>query len=209
MLDLCCGAGQLAVHFLDHGYAVTGIDLSEPMLAYARQNAAEYLESGQAKFIHGDAGDFALDDRYGLVLSTYDSLNHLESEEALFSCFRCVDAVADGYFIFDLNTRKGLSHWNGVRVDDSNKGALIINRGRFDGKSDRAEMAITVFARGSTGLYRRIDETVYNTAFDLARVRDGLVAAGWKQVYFARPGELSTPVEQPEEEGRVFVIAGR
>ncbi|MBE0697995.1 MAG: class I SAM-dependent methyltransferase, partial [Anaerolineaceae bacterium] len=26
MLDLCCGTGQLALHFLDHGYQVTGLD---------------------------------------------------------------------------------------------------------------------------------------------------------------------------------------
>ena len=27
MLDLCCGTGQLALHFLDHGYRVTGRDM--------------------------------------------------------------------------------------------------------------------------------------------------------------------------------------
>lgn len=29
LLDVCCGTGQLARHFLDHGYEVTGLDLSE------------------------------------------------------------------------------------------------------------------------------------------------------------------------------------
>ena len=38
VLDLCCGTGQLAVHFLDRGYRVTGIDSSENMLYYARES---------------------------------------------------------------------------------------------------------------------------------------------------------------------------
>jgi ubiquinone/menaquinone biosynthesis C-methylase UbiE len=32
ILDLCCGAGHLAVHFLEKGHKVVGLDLSEHML---------------------------------------------------------------------------------------------------------------------------------------------------------------------------------
>ena len=48
LLDVCCGTGQLAVYFLERGYRVTGLDLSEHMLHYARENVAPYVESGQA-----------------------------------------------------------------------------------------------------------------------------------------------------------------
>jgi len=40
LLDVCCGQGTLAEHFLEHGYRVTGIDLSEPMLAFAQAEPA-------------------------------------------------------------------------------------------------------------------------------------------------------------------------
>ncbi len=46
VLDVCCGQGTLAEHFLAHGYRVTGIDLSEPMLAIARENLRSYLQAG-------------------------------------------------------------------------------------------------------------------------------------------------------------------
>jgi len=36
-----------------------------------------------------------------------------------------------------------------------------------------------------------------------------LMEVGWKQVYFARVSYLSTPIDEPEKEGRVFVVAGR
>lgn len=209
VLDLCCGAGHLAVYFLEEGYEVVGIDLSEPMLHYAKENAGRYLESGQARFMKADASDFTLNERFGLVVSTYDSLNHLESEEALISCFRCVHAVSGGYFIFDLNTRRGLKRWNGVHVDDGSDDALIITRGIYDRGSDKAWMKITGFATTSNGLYERFDETVFNTAFSMERVREALLDVGWKNVYFARVQDLQTPLAEPEEEGRVFVVVSK
>ena len=208
-LDLCCGAGHLATHLLESGYTVTGIDLSEHMLLYARENTRRYVESGQAKFIRADAGDFSLDERFGLVVSTYDSLNHLEDEQALANCFRCVHAVCDGYFIFDLNTRRGLQNWNGIRVDDGSDDAVIIRRGIFDTNGDRALMKISGFVETQDGLYERFSETVYNTAFSMERVKEALIDIGWKRVHFARLSELSSPLSDPEEELRVFVVASR
>ena len=108
VLDLCCGTGQIALAFLEQGYTVSGLDLSPHMLALAAQNAAGYLETGQARFIQGDAANFSLPPEFGLALSTYDALNHLDSLEALRGCFRSVAAALapGGSFICDLNTRK-------------------------------------------------------------------------------------------------------
>lgn len=209
VLDLCCGAGHLAVHFLEKGYKVVGIDLSEYMLHYARENASQYLETGQGKFMKADASDFTLNQRFGLVVSTYDSLNHLKDEQALISCFRCVHVVSNGSFIFDLNTRSGLRRWNSIQVDESSEDALIITRGIYDGQSDRAWTRITGFARMSNGLYKRFDETVCNTVFEMETVKKALLEVGWKNVYFARIQDLSTPLAEPEEEGRVFIVANK
>jgi len=44
LLDVCCGTGQLALYFLEQGYWVEGIDLSEAMLQYARENAGEWVQ---------------------------------------------------------------------------------------------------------------------------------------------------------------------
>lgn len=73
VLDLCCGTGHLAVYFLEKGFRVVGLDLSEHMLHYARENARYYIDSGQAAFVQGDASNFTLDERFGFVVSTYDS----------------------------------------------------------------------------------------------------------------------------------------
>lgn len=209
VLDLCCGTGRLAVHFLEKEYRVVGLDLSDHMLHYARENARQYIETGQAAFIQGDASDLRLDERFGLVVSTFDALNHLENEQALRRCFQCVHAVCDGYFIFDLNTRRGLRRWNSIQVDDSDDEVLIINRGFYDGESDKAWTKISGFLRLPDGLYERFDETVYNTVFEMEKVKGALLEVGWKNAYFARIQDLKTPLDEPEEEGRVFIVASK
>jgi SAM-dependent methyltransferase len=207
LLDLCCGAGHLSRYFLDNGFRVVGIDLSEHMLRYACDNAGEYLKSEKAKFIKADASDFALDERFGLVVSMYDSLNHLEDEGALIRCFENVRAVCGGYFIFDLNTRHGLKRWSSEYIDDSDKDVLIIRRGEFDGVSDRARITITGFIREGNGLFKRFDETIFNTVFDMQWVKRALTDTGFRSVRFARLQDLSAPIDDPEQEGRAFIIA--
>ncbi|MCS6844281.1 MAG: class I SAM-dependent methyltransferase [Caldilineales bacterium] len=209
VLDLCCGTGQLAVHFLERGYRVVGLDLSEAMLELARENARPYIEAGRAAFVQGDAADFTLGERFGLVVSTFDSLNHLEDEGVLRRCFQCVYAVSEGYFIFDLNTRRGLRRWNSIYVDDTDDEAFIVTRGIYDGHSDKAWTRINGFLRLPDGLYERFEETVFNTVFEMAQVRALLHDVGWRDVYFAQAHDLRTPLEDPEAVGRVFVVARR
>jgi SAM-dependent methyltransferase len=235
LLDVCCGTGQLAVHFLEQGYTVTGLDLSEHMLHYARQNAASYVASGQARFVQGDAADFTLDDRYGLVLSTFDALNHLPDEAALRACFECVHRVLapGGLFVFDLNTRAGLrAKWNGIRVQDTDE-LFLMDTGAYDEDGNKAWIKITGFVRvssdtrvsdlasaentphdrkeglGRGGLYKRFTQMAYNTIFEMAGVRGALLETGYSHVHFARLEALGTPVVDPEAEGRAYIVASK
>jgi SAM-dependent methyltransferase len=209
VLDLCCGTGHLALILLQKGYRVTGLDLSPAMLEIAKEKNIEYIEQRQARFIEADAADFSLDQKFGLVVSTFDALNHLESFEALLSCFECVyDVTKDGgWFIFDLNTKLGLRRWSGAHFDNDDEELIIFTRGIFDEINEVAYTQISGFLRTESGLYERFDETVYNSIFNLAAVKDGLVDVGWKDIQFAHIDNLENPVQDPEELGRVFVLA--
>lgn len=213
LLDVCCGAGHLAAYFLANGYTVTGIDLSEHMLRYARENNAAFAATGQARFIQADAAHFTIDGSYGLVTSTFDALNHLPDQAALRSCFACVYPVLlpGGWFIFDLNTRTALLRWNNITIDDDPE-CMIVNRGLYDEQSDKAWMHISGFIHtedraDSTPLYERFQETVYNIIFDLAWVQNTLREIGFSTVYAALVGDLHTPLEDPEKENRAFIVA--
>lgn len=208
VLDLCCGAGHLMRYFLEKGYAVTGLDLSEYMLAYAQENAGEFAASGQAHFVHGDACHFALDERFGLVVSTYDALNHLPGEQALQGCLKSVwDVLQDGgYFIFDLNTRLGLRRWSSINVDDGREDSLVITRGVYDEAGGRAWTQITGFIRNTDGSYERVDETAYNVAYEMEQVVRMLHENGWQEIRLARLQDLKANLQEPEQEMRVYFL---
>ncbi|MEZ4862358.1 MAG: class I SAM-dependent methyltransferase [Caldilineaceae bacterium] len=209
VLDLCCGTGQLALHFLEQGYRVTGLDLSPAMLHYARANTQTYLAAGQVDFVEGDAAAFTLPGRYGLVVSTFDALNHLPDLAALRNCFQAAAAVADGYFLFDLNTRLGLRRWNNIEVDDSQEDMMIVNHGIFDVNNNYAWLKVTGFVRNADGLYERFEQTAYNTVFALDDVAQALQETGWPKVHFAGIQELTTPLTDPEAESRIWVVASK
>ena len=211
VLDLCCGTGQLALAFLAEGYPVFGLDLSPAMLRLAAENAAAYTASGQARFVLRDAADFTLPEPVGLVVSTYDALNHLPDLATLRRCFSCVaQALAPGgSFIFDLNTRRGLTErWNGLQVEDTDE-LVLLQRGLFPPDGDRAWTKLSGFVRRPDGAYERFDETVFNTAFPLAEVLAALTEAGFTSAHAARLTDLATPLADPEQEPRVFCVARR
>ena len=208
LLDLCCGTGQLARYFLERGYDVIGIDLSDAMLCYARENTAEYVLSEQARFIQADASHFELEHPVGLVVSTFDALNHLDSFAALQSCFKSSYAalIDRGTFIFDLNTRSGLKqNWNSITIEDADD-LTLINRGIFDGEGDRAYTRITGYIRLPDGHYERFEEMAYNTVFAMHDVQQALLEVGFRQFYSASAQDLKTSVDDPERLGRVFFV---
>jgi SAM-dependent methyltransferase len=211
LLDVCCGTGQLAIFFLEQGYEVTGIDLSPWMLEIARERAQEYLNTGQARLLEADATDFTLEHPVGLAVSTFDALNHLPDVAALGNCFSCVftHLLDGGTFIFDLNTRLGLKHrWNGILVDEGEE-LTLITRGVYDGQSQHALTRVSGFIRNPDGYYKRFEETVSNTVFEMTTVRDMLLDTGWRQVHFARFQALAEPIDEPEKEERIFLVASK
>jgi SAM-dependent methyltransferase len=208
ILDVCCGTGQLLLHFLEHGFTGTGIDLSPFMLEHARENCARFVGERKADFHNADASDFNLDARYDLAVSTYDALNHLDSLARLEACFSCVRRVLEpgGHFIFDLNTEKGLSRWNGITVEDGEQG-MLVNRGIFAPGMGKAYTRITGFTRTGRDTYARFEETAFNTVFRLEDVGRGLAKAGFSTSRYATGRNLAERVADPEELDRAFVVA--
>jgi SAM-dependent methyltransferase len=208
VLDVCCGTGQLALHFLEWGYAVTGLDFSPAMLAYAQEKTRPYIETGRARFVEGDAAAFALDGAFGLAISTFDALNHMPDMAALEGCFRSVAAVMveGGHFIFDLNTRHGLERWLGASMQMADD-LVLFTRGVMVADLNRTYTQISGFLRTESGLYDRFDQTAFNTIFVMSAVHAALAEAGFRSSYCARSEDFATPVAEPEAEPRIFFVA--
>ena len=210
LLDLCCGTGQFAAYFLRQGFDVTALDLSSSMLELAKENVRDIVTNSSATFVQADAAQFQLDKPHGLVVATYNALNHLPDLDHLCNCFVSVAAatVSGGCFIFDLYTRQGLREWNGISVTDTGD-TFTIQRGIYDGGS-RAQTLFTGFSReGDSDKFTRFEESIYNTVFDLTSVQQLLTDTGWASAYFAQSDDLALPISEPELEDRVWIVARR
>ena len=77
VFDQCCGKGYLA-HELDLvGLTVTGIDISEPYIEYARK----LLASPHAEFVLGDAETFLRPGLYDISINWNTSFGYHEDDE--------------------------------------------------------------------------------------------------------------------------------
>ena len=104
LLDLGCGTGTFLKYFLEHGFQVEGIDLSEEMLSIARQKLPEVQLSQQ------DMTSFSLPHKFDAITCLFDSINHLVEYIGWEDVFSRAHSHLnkDGLFIFDINTKHKL-----------------------------------------------------------------------------------------------------
>lgn len=156
ILDLCCGTGQMARALRDRGFRVTGVDASDEMLRYARRNAPD------AEFLCTDARAFVVRDRFDAVISTFNSLAHVETAADLAAVFsRVRHALRTGSpFLFDLSMEEAyVSKWRGSFGTVADEHACIV-RPAFDYVRRLGINQITVFEHAESELaplYRRSD----------------------------------------------------
>jgi SAM-dependent methyltransferase len=203
VLDLGCGTGQLAFHFLEAGYSFTGVDFSPEMLLLARERCRRHWVGGKAEFIEADISDFEIPGPFGMVVSTYNSLNHLETEGALRGCFRSAkkSLAPGGVFLFDYHTELGLTAWVG-NESSSEEGDSVQSRGEFNASTGKAVMRLEITVKGEV-----FQSVIENQTFPLRRIEEWLLEEGFLEVRFAEMTKLDQTLSDPGMEKRVVVIA--
>jgi SAM-dependent methyltransferase len=107
LLDVCCGTGHLAQKLDQKGFQIIGIDGSDAMLSYARQNVP------RADFLLADARQFEISTQFDAAFSTSASLNHMLQRTDLQNVFQNVFSTLKpgGLFLFDLNHPEQMQKW--------------------------------------------------------------------------------------------------
>ena len=105
ILDLACGTGVLALELAKLGHSVKGIDISPHMIEMAKSKSTDHLD---ISFEIKDMTDFSFDEKYDLVICTFDSLNYIIDLKNLKTVFVNISKVLldKGFFVFDCNTEK-------------------------------------------------------------------------------------------------------
>jgi len=177
-LDLGCGTGTLAVLMAEAGWTVIGLDLSEAMLAQAKQKA---LDAGQAvELVQQDMRDFRIEEPVALVTSFYDTLNHLLFAEDLQSTFGGVARVLlpGGLFVFDVNTEATFRQlWGGATHFIDAPRASTVYRTSYDAETRLAKGLVTGFLRRRDH-YEKFEEEIIERYWPPEEITTHLAAAG-------------------------------
>jgi len=203
ILDVCCGTGRLACLLAARGYRVTGIDRSAAMIRYARENAPA------AEFHVCDAAEFHLPARFDADVSTFDSLNHILSREALEAVFRNIAAVLEpgAPLAFDVLSESAYqTRWTesfSIVRDDH---VLTFAGEGYDSRTRMAHCEITMFRR-LDGAWRRFDEVIRERCHSPEEIEAALRHAGFGEIRRDDACDLGMPGRLGE--GRTFLVAAR
>ena len=88
VLELACGTGRLTIPLAEAGVEMTGLDLSAPMLALARQKSAS--RNVGVTWVEADCRSFALGREFDLIFIPANSLTNLLDRQSLEDCLHCV-----------------------------------------------------------------------------------------------------------------------
>jgi SAM-dependent methyltransferase len=106
ILELACGTGRVLLHLARSGHTVTGLDISRPMLAIARNRLSAAAPEVQARvtIVEQDMRQFHLDGRFRLAILAINSFMHLmtkrDQERTLKRIRRRL--VDDGLLVIDI-----------------------------------------------------------------------------------------------------------
>lgn len=102
ILELGCGTGGHALQLAERRYEVTGIDLSEKMLKYAKTKTSK--KKLDIRFINTDIRKFSLGQKFDAVIAMFDVISYLNSNQDVSYTFQCVKKHLNpnGVFIFDV-----------------------------------------------------------------------------------------------------------
>ncbi len=205
VLDLGCGTGTMTELLSSYGYDMIGVDNSPEMLDRALEKRDR--SGHEILYLMQEMTSFELYGTVRAVVSVCDSLNYLLEEQDLLAAFRLVNNYLDpgGLFVFDMNTvykyREVLG--DGVIAENREDCSFIWENSFFEEEKVN-EYDLTLFLREENDLYRRVEETHYQKAYDPRTVVRLLEEAGLSPVKVC---EAYTGREPDEKCERLLFVA--
>ncbi len=219
VVDLGCGTGNLTLPLARMGFSMTGIDLSEDMLAIAAGKSVQSLmvPEGSVRWIHQDMREWLLEQQVDAVISFCDSLNYLLEEEDMLQTFRQTygGLKENGIYIFDVHTPLQLESYakdQPFMLDEDD--VAYIWTCNLEPSRHEITHELTIFSKADSGSgkgagikedwFERFEETHVQRAYSLDCLRDGLLDSGFKKVELFADFRWAEPDEYTQ---RAFFVA--
>ena len=99
-LEFAIGTGRVAVPLHERGVAVSGIELSQPMVDQLRRKASADV----IPVVVGDMATASVDGTFGLVYLVFNTIGNLRTQAEQVACFRNAarHLAAGGHFVIEL-----------------------------------------------------------------------------------------------------------
>ncbi len=179
-LEIGCGSGYFCRALAKEGYAMTGTDISAPMLAVAAKKARE--AGVKAEFVLSDVLRLHTPERYDFAISPNDCFNYIPQGKLLTAFRRVASCLKkDGIFWFDISSAGKLRGKvaDNIFADDRDE-VTYLCFGK--GCGDCVEMDVTLFVRQSDGRFVRSDEKHIQYIHEEENVLSALCDAGFEPV---------------------------
>ncbi len=203
VLDLGCGSGNVTFPLSKLGYDMIGVDISEEMLAVARNKDCK----GKVLWLCQDMRSFELYGTVEAAVSTLDALNHLTKKDDVAACLSLVHnyLVPGGVFVFDVNTEYKFKNIYGKQayiLED--EGVLCAWQNDYSEKSKICKFYISVFAEKEDGSYERYDALEKERMYTEKALVEMCTRAGFTVLSVNDGYTQKTPCETTER--LVFVL---
>ncbi len=181
VLDLGCGTGELSIRLIKRGFDVTGVDMSEDMLAVAAEKAAE--EGVVFPLFQQDMSKLGGLPECDIATIFCDALNYLSKPEEVRDTFRHVHRhlAANGMFLFDVHSIYQMEQIFSNQTFTWNEDEIAYIWNSFPGEDPHSiEHDLTFFVLDEeSGLYGRIDEFHKQRTYPVSDYLDWLHEAGF------------------------------
>ncbi|WP_410208962.1 class I SAM-dependent DNA methyltransferase [Fusobacterium sp.] len=178
LLDIGCGTGELLLR-MSKNYQCDGMDLSEDMLKIAYKK----LKHREVNFFLGNMIDFNTGMTYDIMVSLFDTVNHILSVEELGEHMKSVyNSLNDGgIYIFDVVDREFMEKMfpNDLFVDNR-KDLTCIWEHEIEEGIDYIDA--TYFIKNSRGAWDRLTESYSKKIFTEDEIKDAVSKANLKLI---------------------------
>lgn len=205
LLDIGCGTGTLACLLHEAGYNVTGIDLSEDMLAVA---SARMNANGISMPLYAMSMD-ELDgfDNLDVAIIPIDSINYVKEEANVFETLkRIYESLRDGgQLFFDVHSlfKMDSIFLDGPFTYDDGEITYVWHTEPGDFEHSVYHQ-MTFFVQTENGLFERFDEEHFQRTFAIKQYEAWLTELGFTSVEVTSDWSDEAPHDESE---RIFIRA--
>ena len=205
LLDIGCGTGELSVNLARNGFQVTGVDLSEDMLAVAQAKAEE--KGVNVEFFQQNMTELEGFEPFDCAVIFCDSLNYLQSEDEVKQTFRRIYEHLNegGLLLFDVHSVYKMEYIFLNKTFASNEEEISYIWNCFPGKYPYSvEHELTFFVRDASGMYQRFDELHVQRTYKTSQYADWLASSGFEIMEITADFTDHLPTDTSE---RIFFVA--